>query len=563
MVLVAVAVTSAAVAAAGALWYIIRRWRRKPGQPQVFFATAAQLEELPRYKSRRPLGQMEFVMAKLHEMDQGIMSVALLIEVKTFLTDQVIIEALNHLAKRHPLLRKSIVKKENGVPIFKDIKEFKPAFVKSESVKWDEALGKELDKKFDVAEGPLWRVTYFPDARYQIPKDGGKKQTPAVYPEENIMILSFHRAILDEAFVGNVCYELVQVLNDVTANNLSEVKSFDLLPSLDVNFTRMDVDAGWYEAMAGKIVVVDEPKVENVGEQGLKAQEEGKEASNDSTKQDSSKIHEKPGEQHVQEVLTYVLEKDKNDAIVEKCKEYGVTVSAAFEVASVLAFVNDESEGAPEYAATVIEQAINLKPTLPAIPAEYLGNYSVENVVDASVPSSSKILDGFWSLARNVSEGQAAILQGQMPIVDSTQALDDDQLDRPPPPGVPPPMADAPPDASPELECRYIRIANFGSVESKHDPDNTIVLKGLFGHVSLREEGPAIGHCIALVNDRISWSLTYKPEKFSKNAAEELLKKSVDFILKAREIEMKDVAEEMAKDIEMPRTDSSPKIEKI
>lgn len=559
MVIVAVAVTSAAVAAAGALWYIIRRWRRKPGQPQVFFATAAQLEELPRYKSRRPLGQMEFVMAKLHEMDQGIMSVALLLEVKTFLTDQVITGALNYLAQRHPLLRKSIVKKENGVPIFKEIKEFKPAFIKSESIKWDEALGEELDKKFDVAGGPLWRVTYLPDARYRIPKDAGKKQAPAVYPEENILILSFHRAILDEAFVGNVCHELVRVLNDVSANKLSEVKSFDLLPSLDVNFTRMDVDPGWYEAMAGKIVVIDEPKVENIGK---KAQEEGEAGSPSAKKEDSSKIHGKPSE-NTQQVITYVLEKDKNDAIIEKCKEFGVTVSAAFEVASVLAFVNDESEGAPEYTATVIEQAINLKPTLPAIPVEYLGNYSVENVVDASVPSSSKILDGFWSLARNVSEGQAAILQGQMPIVDSTQALDDDQLDRPPPPGVPPPMADNPPDAPPEIECKYIRIASFGSVESNHDPQNTIVLKGLFGHVSLREEGPAIGHCIALVNDRISWSLTYKPDKYSKDTVEELLKKSVDFILKARELEMKDSTEEMVKDTQIPRTDSSPKIEKI
>ena len=537
---VIVAVAAGGVAAAAGFFFLIRKLIKGselPDEgPRMFFPQARPLEELPRYEKTRPLGQMEFIMMKLHDTDKGTLSVAMNLELKTFVSDAVIKQALGKLAGIHPLLKMKIVKnKDTGAPTFEPMKDFSINFSKLDADNWSDVLSKEIDKKFDCAAGPLWRAVYLPNAKFESASKSGDDEE-VVYPTECALVLSFQRSIIDEGYIAELCAQLLKILNDEMGGKMEEIQSFSLLPSLDVNFTQMDVDPQWYTLMANKILMVSERIVENIGEIN-----ENEPKVKEITEPKQSK------KSSPQAVATMMLDKEKTAAFFDKCAQLEIAISAALEVAAVLAFANDDRKK-EETLPLQIEQSIFLKPMLPAIPLEYCGNYSVENVIDTAVPKGSNFVDNFWNLAASVTEGLATTMKSAMPIVDAGPLPGEPTKEQG---GTPPGVEEAQPAGDresgepivPPVDFKSIRVATMGACaegeRENKEQEPTVSLKGLFGHIGLRKEGPPLGHCHAAVNERLCWTLTYKQDKFSKKEAEKLIKKTFDYLNKALKIEPK------------------------
>ena len=529
---VIVAVAAGGVAAAAGFYFLIRKLIKTDKPPDdggsMYFAQALPLEYLPKYERSRPLGQMEFIMMKIHDMDKGVLSVALCLELKTFVSDGVMKQALGKLARIHPLLKMRIAKnKDNGVPMFEPMNDFCVNYTNQDATNWSNVLSEEIEQKFDLTTGPLWRAVFLPKATSNERATAGE----IVYPAEGTMILSFQRSIIDEGYLAEFCAQFLRILNDEMGNKVEEIRPFELLPSLDVNFTQNDVHPTWYTSMANRILMVSDKKVQNIGE----------------INENEPKVKEitqpkDPKQSSPQAITTMTLDKDSTIKFFDKCAQLEVAISAALEVAAVLAYSHSESKK-EEVLPLQIEQSIFLKPMLPAIPLEYCGNYSVENVIDTAVPRGASFLDSFWNLAASVTEGLATTMQSAMPIVDAGPLLEIEKKDGETPAGIEeaPPTPDQEPGEPipPPQEFQSIRVATMGACVEGENTEPTVRLMGLFGHIGLRKEGPPLGHCHAAVDEKLCWTLTYRQDKLSKEEAEKLVEKTFDYIKKAITIEPK------------------------
>ena len=531
---VIVAVAAGGVAAAAGFYFLIRKLIKTDKPPEegsaMYFPQALPLEYLPKYEKSRPLGQMEFIMMKIHDMDKGVLSVALCLQLKTFVSDGVMKQALGKLARIHPLLKMRIAKnKDNGVPMFEPMNDFSVNYTNQDATNWSNVLTEEIEKKFDLATGPLWRAVFLPKATSSEREAGNVGEI--VYPAEGTMILSFQRSIIDEGYLAEFCAQFLRILNDEMGNKMEEIRPFELLPSLDVNFTQNDVHPTWYTSMANRILMVSEKKVENIGE----------------INENEPKVKEitqpkEPKQSSPQAITTMTLDKESTMKFFDKCAKLEVAISAALEVAAVLAYSHNESKK-EEVLPLQIEQSIFLKPMLPAIPLEYCGNYSVENVIDTAVPRGSAFLESFWNLAASVTEGLATTMQSAIPIVDAVPLPETEKTDSETPAGIEeaPPTVDQEPDEPipPPAEFQSIRVATMGACAEGENTKPTVRLMGLFGHIGLRKEGPPLGHCHAAVDEKLCWTLTYRQDQLSKEEAEKLVKKTFDYIKKAITIEPK------------------------
>lgn len=511
------------VAAATGAFFLIRRLLRGSGSDEPYaYPQAFTLEELPKYDKSRPLGQMEFIMMKLHEMDKGVLSVALVLEMKSDVTEAVVRQALGNLARLHPLLRTKVVV-DNDVPKFKMMKDAQLDFMSLSSGVWEDVLNSEVDKKFDVETGPLWRAVFLPNAMTaEVAANPGSEGT---YTVDNVLVLSFHRSVVDEGFIAELCAQFLRILNHEMGDERKlETQQHDqLLPALDVNFTQTDVPPEWYKAMAMRIQKITEKQIEKVGE-----------INENQPKAKEITVEKKKVESLPQEVVHKKLDQDLTKKFFNKCAQHEVAISAALEVAAVLAFAHDEKKK-DEVMPMQIEQSVFLKPMLPAIPLEYCGNYSVENVIDTAVPQSSSFMDSYWNLAMSVTEGLATTMQTAMPIVDAGvpqegkgEKAPEDQMEAATPGADPEPNSPAP------AEFKTLRVSTMGAcAEGENTKDPSVRIKGLFGHVGLRVDGPDMAHCHTAVNEQLCWTLTFKRGKASKDEAEALIEKTVEYINKA------------------------------
>ena len=542
---VIVAIAAGGVAAVTGFYFLIRKLVGGQNDDETTaYPKAMTLDKLPKYLETRPLGQMEFIMTKLHEMDKGILAVALGLSMKVPVSDVIMKQTLGKLAKIHPLLKARITKvRETGVPTFEPVKGFSVIYANLNSRTWEDILSQELEKKFDAESGPLWRAVHLPNASANEKEPTTpEKEAESEYPFDTVLILSFHRALVDEGFVAELSAQFMKLLNGEMDKNPTEMETFDLLPPLDVNFTAKDVDPAWYDAMARKIHLITEPKIENIGEL------------NDNDANDSAAEKPEDRKNSPQDIVFMRMNRQKTTKFFDKCAKYEVAVSAALEVAAVIGHSLDDKKK-DDVLPMQIEQSIFLKPLLPAIPLEYCGNYSVENVIDTAVPKASEFLESFWNIAASVTDGLSLTMQSAMPVVDvgpATKGGEEKEfpigLEEAPPPTPPAPRIEGDPapapahdDTPPEIiKFESIRVSTLGAcAEADETISPPVRLTGLFGHIGLRREGPALGHCHAAVNDKLCWTLTYRRDKYSKKEAQELLKKTFDCIEKALSLDPK------------------------
>ena len=105
-------------------------------------------------------------------------------------------------------------------------------------------MEESLLEKFDGKNGPLWRVTFLPNARYQSNAD---EETPEItsHPHECICIVSFHHIIIDGQSFSRMFAEFKTYLGNILNNEEPQVSSMPMLPPVELYLDEV-TPSRWY-----------------------------------------------------------------------------------------------------------------------------------------------------------------------------------------------------------------------------------------------------------------------------------------------------------------------------
>ena len=136
----------------------------------------------------RPLGRLERIKHSYHGKDgTQLVSTVVFISTSTALTLERLQKCLAYVSSSHPLLRARIVY-EGGVPCWKEMENACVQPQVDQTADWKRALEQECMKKIDTGKGPLWRVTYLPNA--------GTEFKDAAFKHHGALLLSFHPSVV-------------------------------------------------------------------------------------------------------------------------------------------------------------------------------------------------------------------------------------------------------------------------------------------------------------------------------------------------------------------------------
>ena len=116
---------------------------------------------------------------------------------------------------------------------------------------WRNVMEESLLEKFDVENGPLWRLTFLPNARYET--ETGSDVNDTSFPHECICIFCFHHSIIDGTSYSRLFAEFVHHLNKLNKNEEPKVTTMPMLPPFDVYVDEV-IQIKWYH-IAMKLAV--------------------------------------------------------------------------------------------------------------------------------------------------------------------------------------------------------------------------------------------------------------------------------------------------------------------
>ena len=152
----------------------------------------------------RRLGNFETAQVLTDEF--SAFNVVTVMKLKNFCSAEIVQKALNHLQRRHPLLRVCIIKKKRKYyfqPITEQIIELS-SVQRLDDNQWRKITEKEMNTRFDVKKGPLMRCVLLFDTAQS----------------KNELIITIHHSIIDGASGLNIIEELLSLCEKISAGNL-------------------------------------------------------------------------------------------------------------------------------------------------------------------------------------------------------------------------------------------------------------------------------------------------------------------------------------------------------
>ena len=180
-----------------------------------------------------------------------ILANALVLRTMKPLQESVVKKALEFLAERHPMLRMCIRKNNDGDYCFQKRHNVLVDLRQLDTSNWRNVMEESLLEKFDVENGPLWRLTFLPNARYET--ETGSDVNDTSFPHECICIFCFHHSIIDGTSYSRLFAEFVHHLNKLNKNEEPKVTTMPMLPPCDVYVDEVN-QIKWYH-IAMKLAV--------------------------------------------------------------------------------------------------------------------------------------------------------------------------------------------------------------------------------------------------------------------------------------------------------------------
>ncbi|KAL9955088.1 hypothetical protein ACROYT_G036363, partial [Oculina patagonica] len=143
------------------------------------------------------MGIMEKFLRHGHDVEGNvILANTLVLKSKKPITGPVVRKAMELLMRRHPMLRMYTKKNQDEDYHLQKMASAHVDLRELDTTDWRTVMEDSLLEKFDGENGPLWRVTFLPNARYE-PDTEGVIPGMTSYPRECICVFGFHHIVVD------------------------------------------------------------------------------------------------------------------------------------------------------------------------------------------------------------------------------------------------------------------------------------------------------------------------------------------------------------------------------
>lgn len=450
----------------------------------------------------RRLGTFESTIDAFHSYGGSLQTVALLLRSNVSLRLGSVREILEHLPKKHPVLRMRIQEVEvkgKRLPLKCFIEMDEPYsvdfYAKSHksAQNWESTFEKELLSPFDTSTGPLWRVRILREDFD--PGDGYYNNT---------LVFTVHQAIADDTSMIKLCEDFLSLLN-VKHHELKNSQS----PSDQVKLkTVLPLRPPVTELMRRHIVLAPREKILLALEQifhRLISKLMGQPRHQfmgifpPTSLQDKSTIKKTC-------ILPRHLSKEAVSQLERHCKENKCSVHGAVIAATSRAISTMLQNGKLQIQMTIpLCFNVNVrKDCSPPVSSDDLGCMSLDCEVKIRVPVIDVTKESFWSFVKKCTqELQQAIMKGKH--LSTLKLIDTFHLD------LPGKMYKV--SKNKKLAGRsdtLISISNVGQHRfGSEDERRAFESKGVYFAGAGHNFGPVFGNNIVTINGELWWSVVY------------------------------------------------------
>ena len=469
----------------------------------------------------RPQGVVENVWTVLHDLNGAlIIADTTVLRSKSQIQASVLKRAMELLMRRHPLLRMCIRRNKDGEYCLQKMENVHLDLRQLDSEDWRNVMEESLLEKFDSENGPLWRVTFLPNAKYE-PQTVSVVSDVASHPHECICIFNFHHAIMDGMSRYNLIGELITYVIKLNNNEELEVSSMAMLPPCDVYMNEC-ITRRWYHHF---IKLTLELLCLIPGFPAFAIRASGRNLNttggNPFTRKYGAEIQRNPQIQPRTKIIPVEFTKDETSCLLKKCKEFHTTVQGAVQTAVGVAMVTmmEEQECKVEFGVTV-----NLRPFFKStVPNEYVGSY-IGRIICNDVVGVSLAGNKFWIMARNASEDLHARLRRNEHIEEMlifTYYL---------PSAFVRTMMEAGTnndEKSGQRSRHLVDFTNLGNCKFLDgSPDDDVILQARFSCTAQHQNGAVFANSLATFNGKLFWTFVY----YSNITSDETAQKYADLV---------------------------------
>ena len=466
----------------------------------------------------RPQGALENVWTLAHDMNGSLLiGDAVVFRSKSQIQASVLKRAMELLMKRHPLLRMCIRKNQDGEYCLQKMENVHLDLCQLDSEDWRNVMEESLLEKFDSENGPLWRVTFLPNAKYE-PQTLSDISDVTSHPHEYICIFNFHHAIIDGMSRYNLIGEFTTYVSKLNNNEEPKVTSMAMLPPLDFYLGKC-VTLKWYHHFMKLVLelLCIIPRFPAFAISAMSKMSGG----NPFTRKFGVEIERNPQIQPRTKIIPVEFTKDETSCLLKKCKEFHTTVQGAVQIAAGVAMVTmmEEQECEVEFFVT-----INARPFLKSsVSNDYVGSYisaiSCNNMVCVS-PIGNK----FWIMARNASEDLHARLRKNEHIESMmkftycfpsafVRAMVEKEKNKD--------------EKSGQRTKHLIVFTNLGNCKFLDgSPDDDVILQARFNCTAEHQQGAVFANNLATFNGKLFWTFVY----YSNITSDETAQKCVGLV---------------------------------
>lgn len=449
----------------------------------------------------RPVGDMENRWRIYHDLNgSGILADALVLRSKKSIQATVVKKAMELLTKRHPMLRMCTRKNQDGDYRLQKMENVHVDLRQFDTGDWRNVMEESLLEKFDAENGPLWRVTFLPNARYE-PPTGSDVSDMTSYPHECICIFGFHHMVMDGPSFSRLFAEFINYLDKLNKNEEPEVTSMPMLPPLELYLDEV-IQPKWYhhliEFLLELLCLIPGLPTFIIG---VMTGMGGK--GNAFTRKYGVEIQRNPQIQPRTKIIPVEFTKDETSRFLKKCKEHQATVQGAVQTAAGVAMVSMLEKQEYEVESFV---TVNIRPFLKSkVPDDYTGPY-LSGIRCKNTVVSSPDAEQFWDMAKHASEDIHVKLKKNehMEMLLMFNCMSP-LLNR-----IVPEAGKSTDDKSGGRSSHLVVFTNLGYCKFlDSSPDDDVILRAGFGCSVEHHQGAIFGNRLATFNGKLFWTVVY------------------------------------------------------
>ena len=443
----------------------------------------------------RPLGVLENWLRHGHDtIGHLILTSTLVLRSKKPITGPVVRKAMELLMKRHPMLRMCTKKDQNGDYHLQKMANDHGDLRELDTTDWRTVMEDSLLEKFDGGNGPLWRVTFLPNARYEAVTE---EDMPGItsYPHECICVFAFHHIIVDGPSYARMFAEFMKFVGKLLNNEEPKVTSMPMLPPLDLYMDEV-IQSKWYHHVLQRVLEI---LCLIPGFSGFMISRMY--GGNAFTRKFGVEIQRNPHIQPRTKMIPVEFTKVETSSLLKMCKEHKATVQGAAQATAGVAMVTMLEVDEFEVKSNV---TVNIRPFLKSnVPDNYAGAYfsllQCKNLIVSS-PGANK----FWRMARQASSDLHAKLNKNEHFQLWTKMKAILLMMTRMTAGTPKN------DRSGGRNEQLLVFTNLGYAKFLDgSPDDEVMLRARFGCSAVHQRGSVFNHNIATFNGKLFWTVIY------------------------------------------------------